>query len=118
MWKCPRCHTENPDINLRCGGIQCQLQATFSVNRVNSLYPENSLAFEQYHKSILKEKHYHYWISYAGTNEILGNVDYYFKRPITNKLLVQIVKDIKKRFDFKSVVITFFKRVECDCEDS
>lgn len=64
-------------------------------------------------------KHYHYWISFdynKGSENGVGARDYFFDKKISVNSLAVMTEDIKNSNGLDSVVITFFSRVDCDCE--
>lgn len=75
---------------------------------------------ELYDKDGMKvneKNHYHYYICYQYSGRV-GNVDCFFKKPIDISLLLEVKSDIEKRFTHENVIITFFKEMRCNCEDS
>jgi hypothetical protein len=64
--------------------------------------------------------HFHYWVSYyykKGAEDGVGARDYFLYKKISVKSLSAMTKDIKNRNGLEEVVINFFSRVDCDCEE-
>lgn len=70
----------------------------------------------------MKRNHYHYWICFklisSKTKEAyIDNMEYCLQKPISVKDLRLLSASLKKGDDRIRVIITFFNRVECDCNE-
>lgn len=65
----------------------------------------------------MKDKHYHYWISYCSDHGGFGAVTIQGNEKISQKGVLKITKDIHEKYGVSNVVIFGISELECDCDE-